>query len=242
MFGGVQRMGKAFDPMLIIELIPTLLHYLGVTLLLLALSTILGLILGIAAAIPRLFKIPFFNHLVILYVSFIRGTPIIIQLFLVFYGLPAVLLLVNVDISRMEPIYFVIITYAISNGAGFSEIFRGSIQAIDYGQTEAAYSVGMTSSQSFFRIVLPQAIRIAFPNIGNHVIGSLKDTSLAFTIGVMDMMGRGETLIASTAHALEVYIALSIIYYVVVILLERIVSKLEKYFNRHEKAHVSIAA
>lgn len=232
-------MGKAFDAMLIAEFIPTLIHYLGVTLQILAASIFLGLILGIAASIPRLFKIPVLNQLVILYVSFIRGTPILIQLFLVFYGLPAVLLFVGIDISRMDPLYFVIITYAVSNGAGFSEIFRGAIRAVDIGQTEAAYSVGMTSTQNFFRIVLPQAIRIAFPNLANSVIGSLKDTSLAFTIGVMDMVGRGDTLIASTAHALEVYISLSIIYYVVVLLFEKLFRIIEKYFNRYQKADLS---
>ena len=235
-------MGKAFDPLLIIEFIPTLVHYLGVTLQILAASIFLGLILGIAAAIPRLFKIPLLNQLVILYVSFIRGTPILIQLFLFFYGLPAVLMLFHLDLSKLDAIYFVIMTYAISNGAGFSEIFRGAIRAVDYGQTEAAYSVGMTASQNFFRIVIPQAIRIAFPNMANSVIGSLKDTSLAFTIGVMDMVGRGDTLIASTAHALEVYMSLSIIYYAVVLLFEKIFSKLEKYFNRYQKSNVSTAA
>jgi L-cystine transport system permease protein len=236
-------MGKAFDLMLIIEFIPTLIQYLGITLQILAASIILGFILGIAAAIPRLYKIPILNLLVILYVSFIRGTPILIQLFLVFYGLPAILILLfSIDITRMEAIYFVIITYAISNGAGFSEIFRAAIRAVDYGQTEAAFSVGMTSRQNFFRIVLPQAVRIAFPNMANSVIGSLKDTSLAFTIGVMDMMGRGDTLIAATAHALEVYISLSIIYYMIVVMFEKIFSKLEKYFNRYQKADATAVA
>lgn len=238
----IVKMGKAFDLKLIIEFIPTLIQYLGITLQILGASIILGLILGIAAAIPRLFKIPLLNQLVILYVSFVRGTPILIQLSLVFYGLPAVLMIFNIDISKLDAIYFVIVTYAISNGAGFAEIFRGAIRAVDYGQSEAAYSVGMTGSQNFFRIVLPQALRIAFPNMANSVIGSLKDTSLAFTIGVMDMMGRGDTLIASTAHALEVYISLSIIYYVVVLLFEKIFSKLEKYYNRYRKADLAAAA
>lgn len=236
-------MGKAFDIMLIFEFIPTLIHYLGVTLQILAASIILGLILGIAAAIPRLFKIPLLNQLVILYVSFIRGTPILIQLFLVFYGLPAILMLLfSIDITRMEAIYFVIITYALSNGAGFAEIFRAAIRAVDHGQTEAGYSVGMTGRQNFFRIVLPQAVRIAFPNMANSVIGSLKDTSLAFTIGVMDMMGRGDTLIAATAHALEVYISLAIIYYAIVLLFEKLFRVLEKYHNRYQKADVTAVA
>lgn len=119
-------------------------------------------------------------------------------------------------------------------GQFFSEIFRSAIKGVDYGQTEAAMSVGMSPVQSFFRIVLPQSVSIAFPNVANSVISSLKDTSLAFTIGLMDMMGRGETLIAATAHALEVYIALSIIYYVVVLILEQVAKLFEKRANRHK--------
>ncbi|UYY99622.1 amino acid ABC transporter permease [Peribacillus frigoritolerans] len=233
-------MGKAFDPSLIVDFIPTLIYYLGVTLQILAASVLLGMVIGIAAAILRLFRIPVVNQFVILYISFIRGTPILIQLFLVFYGLPAILLFINIDISRMDALYFVIITYALSNGAHFAEIFRGAIKAVDYGQTEAAYSVGMNNSQSFFRIVLPQAIRIAFPNIANSIIGSLKDTSLAFTIGVMDMMGRGETLIAATAHALEVYLSLAVIYYAVVLLFEKIFRLYENRINRHQSVDVSV--
>ncbi|GCD84253.1 L-cystine transport system permease protein TcyL [Parageobacillus thermoglucosidasius] len=234
-------MGKAFDITLVGEFLPQLVQYLGVTLQILAVSTVFGIVIGIAAAIPRLFRIPILSQLVIVYVSFIRGTPILIQLFLIFYGVPALFLLFDIDLTRMDPLYFVMITYSLSNGAVFSEIFRGAIQAIDYGQTEAAYSVGMSDSQTFFRIIIPQAIGIAFPNMGNCIISSLKDTSLAFTIGVMDMVGRGETLIASTAHALEVYISLSIIYYIVVLVLEKLFRLFEKRVNRYKPDVVSSA-
>lgn len=234
-------MGKVFDPTLILEFIPTLVKYLGVTLEILVASIFLGTIIGIAAAIPKLFHIPIVKQIVTIYISFIRGTPIIIQLFLVFYGLPAVLSIINIDISRMDALYFVIITYSLSNGAIFAEIFRGAISAVEFGQTEAAYSIGMTPFQNFTRIVFPQAIRVAFPNIANTVIGSLKDTSLAFTIGVMDMMGRGETIIAATAHALEVYIALSVVYYVVVLILEKGFKVFEKYANRYQGTDTSVA-
>ncbi|GGA23029.1 amino acid ABC transporter permease [Psychrobacillus lasiicapitis] len=234
-------MGKVFDPSLILEFIPTLVKYLGVTLEILVASIFLGTIIGIAAAIPKLFHIPIVKQLVTIYISFIRGTPIIIQLFLVFYGLPAVLSIINIDISRMDALYFVVITYSLSNGAIFAEIFRGAISAVEFGQTEAAYSIGMTPFQNFTRIVFPQAIRVAFPNIANTVIGSLKDTSLAFTIGVMDMMGRGETIIAATAHALEVYIALSVVYYGVVLILEKGFKVFEKYANRYQGTDTSVA-
>ncbi len=229
-------MGKAFDITLTWGFLQELIPYLGITLQILGVSMLIGIVFGIAAAIPRLFNIPILSQLVILYVSFIRGTPILIQLFLVFYGVPALLLLIGIDVSRMDAIYFVMITYAISNGAVFSEIFRSAIQSVDYGQTEAALSVGMNDSQNFFRIVLPQAWSIALPNVTNSVIGSLKDTSLAFTIGVMDMVGRGETLIAYTAHALEVYISLSIIYYIVVLIMEKTFQVFEKRANLHKAA------
>lgn len=233
-------MGKVFDPSLIIEFIPTLVKYLGITLEILVASIILGTIIGIVAAIPKLFHIPILKQIVTLYISFIRGTPIIIQLFLVFYGLPAILSLINIDITRMDALFFVIITYSLSNGAIFAEIFRGAISAVEFGQTEAAYSIGMTPFQNFTRIIFPQAIRVAFPNIANTVIGSLKDTSLAFTIGVMDMMGRGETIIAATAHPLEVYIALSVIYYMVVLILEKGFKVFEKYTNRYQGTDASV--
>ncbi|MEI4769104.1 amino acid ABC transporter permease [Psychrobacillus sp. FJAT-51614] len=234
-------MGKVFDPSLIIEFIPTLLKYLGVTIEILVASILFGTIIGIVAAIPRLFHIPVLKQLVTLYISFIRGTPIIIQLFLVYYGLPAALTLINIDISRMDALFFVIITYSLSNGAIFAEIFRGAITSVEFGQTEAAYTIGMTPYQNFTRIIFPQAIRVAFPNIANTVIGSLKDTSLAFTIGIMDMMGRGETLISATAHALEVYIALSIIYYIIVLILEKGFKVFEKYTNRYQGTDASVA-
>ncbi|MBO2536664.1 amino acid ABC transporter permease [Rummeliibacillus suwonensis] len=232
-------MGKAFDPALIIEFIPMLVKYLGVTLEILCFSILFGTIIGIIVALPKLFHVPIARQIVTVYISFIRGTPILIQLFLVYYGLPAFLSIWDIDITRMYALYFVIITYSLSHGAIFAEIFRSAIQAIDVGQTEAAYSVGMKPIQSFFRIVFPQAIRIAFPNMANSVIGSLKDTSLAFTIGVMDMMGRGETLIASTAHALEVYISLSIVYYVIVLLFEKVFSVSERYLNRYHSQGIS---
>lgn len=226
-------MGTFFEPSLIFTSIPKLLSYLHITIEILVLSVALGLLLGILIAVPKLYHVPILKEIVTVYISFIRGTPILIQLFLVFYGLPVVVGLFGVDITRMDPFYFVIITYTLSNAAAFAEIFRAAIKSVDYGQTEAAYSVGFTAWQNFYRIVFPQAFRVAFPNIANTSISSLKDTSLAFSIGVMDMMGRGDTLISATAHALEIYLALSVIYYVIVLIFERGFKWIERYLNRY---------
>lgn len=228
-------MGNDFDWMLIANVLPILLQYLPVTLEILFFSIVFGLLFGFVAAIPKLLQIPILKQMVTIYISFIRGTPILIQLFLVFYGVPALLKMIHIDVTRMDAIYFVIITYTFSNAASFAEIFRAAILTIDRGQLEAAYAVGLNRAQAFLRIILPQALRIAFPNMANTMVSSLKDTSLAFSIGVMDMVGRGETLIASTTRALEIYLALSVVYYVIVVFAEKILKRNERYLNRYMK-------
>ncbi|OEC00175.1 cysteine ABC transporter permease [Lysinibacillus sphaericus] len=228
-------MGNDFDWMLIANVLPILLQYLPVTLEILFFSIVFGILFGIVVALPKLLQIPILKQMVTIYISFIRGTPILIQLFLVFYGIPALLKMIHIDVTRMDAMYFVIITYTFSNAASFAEIFRAAILTIDRGQLEAAYAVGLNRAQAFLRIILPQALRIAFPNMSNTMISSLKDTSLAFSIGVMDMVGRGETLIASTTRALEIYLALSVVYYVIVLFAEKVLKRNERYLNRYMK-------
>lgn len=226
-------MGKAFDPFLILKFLPLLVSYLPVTLFILILSITGGLLIGFLAALPRIYKLPILGPAASVYISFMRGTPILIQLFLVYYGLPAVLQFTGMDLSRMNPVFFVVLTYSLNCGAVFSEIIRGGVNSVESGQEEAAFSIGMSTRQAFLRIVLPQALIMSFPNFGNTVIGFLKDTSLAFTIGVVDMLGRGDSLIASTSHALEVYISLSVIYYLIAILLEKGFKLTENRLQRH---------
>ncbi|KEK12924.1 cysteine ABC transporter permease [Lysinibacillus sphaericus] len=232
-------MDNNFDFVLIAKVLPTLLQYLPVTAEILVFSILFGMVLGIMLAIPKLLNVAGLKQLITIYISFVRGTPILVQLFLVFYGVPALLKLIHIDVTRMDAMYFVIITYTLSNAAAFAEIFRAAILTVDRGQMEAAYSVGLSSPQAFLRIVFPQAIRVAFPNIANTMISSLKDTSLAFSIGVMDMVGRGETLIASTTRAFEIYVALSIVYFAIVIILEKIFKFNERYFNRYMPKEVA---
>ncbi len=222
------------DITLIVDFFPKLISYLHITLLILVAAVAIGLVIGVVIALIRIYKVPGFNQLALIYISFMRGTPILIQLFLIYFGLPTLLALVHIDVSRANPLLFVAITYGLSCGASFAEIIRGAVNGVEKGQTEAAYSIGMNEKQMMVRIILPQALVMAFPNFANSVIGSLKDTSLAFTIGVMDMVGRGNTLIASSLHALEVYITLSIIYYGVVICLEKGFSLSEKKLQRFE--------
>jgi L-cystine transport system permease protein len=226
-------MGTSFDLRLIFQFLPKLLSYLHITLLILVVSLVIGTLIGFLIALPRLYKIPVVNRLAMIYVSFVRGTPTLIQLFLVYYGLPEILKPVGFDLSQVSPIAFVITTYALSSGAFISEIIRSAVNSVDRGQSEAAYSVGMTGVSTFIRIVLPQALVTAFPNFANSVISFLKDTSLAFSVGVMDMVGMSQVLGTNTMHYLEIYISLAIIYYAICIVLERLFHLAEHRLQRH---------
>ncbi|WP_248923992.1 amino acid ABC transporter permease [Paenibacillus hamazuiensis] len=227
-------MGKAFDPLLIWEYLPKLLQYLPTTLLILAASVLLGVAIGLLLALIRLYRLPVLNQLVIAYVSFTRGTPILIQLFLVYYGIPELLRLISIEVSDIHALVFVIVTYGLHFAAFFSEVVRAAVLSVDRGQMEAAHAVGMTGRDAFFRIVFPQALMVAFPNFANLVVSSLKDTSLAFSLGVMDMVGRAETL-GTSGHFLEIFIALGIIYYAICVLLERGFAIAERRLQRHER-------
>ncbi|AFI29467.1 sulfur-containing amino acid ABC transporter permease TcyL [Bacillus stercoris] len=233
-------MEKAFDMNMIGDFVPTLTAYLPVTLYILTLSLLFGFVLGLFLALPRIYNIPIVNQLAKVYISFFRGTPIMVQLFIVFYGIPALTGLIGIDTSKMDPFYAAVATYALSNAAAVAEIIRAGVGSVDKGQTEAAYSIGLSGSQAFRRIVLPQALVQAFPNMGNMVISSLKDTSLAFSIGVMDMSGRGQTLITSSNHSLEVYIALSIVYYAVAVLFEWFFQVAEKRIKKNQTRIVTV--
>lgn len=227
-------MSRKFDITYVFDFIPKLLTYLNITLLIVGSSILLGLVIGMLVALPRLYNVPVLKRISQVYVSFFRGTPILIQLFLIYYGLPTILQWINIDISRVAVLYFVVLAYALNSGAFVSEMIRASVSAVDKGQIEAAQSIGMSGYQTFTRIILPQALAISIPLFGNLVIGNLKDTSLAFTLGVMEMTGRSQTLGTATQHFVETYIALSLIYFVISMILEQVFLWLERRLHRHE--------
>ncbi|WP_058302904.1 amino acid ABC transporter permease [Gorillibacterium timonense] len=228
-------MEYGFDISYVFEFIPKLLQTLNLTLLIVAGALVLGLVVGFLVALPRLYKIPVLGQLSMVFVSFFRGTPVLIQLFLFYYGLPEILKLISIDVSRLPALYFVMLTFGLNAGAYLSENIRAAVMAVDRGQVEAAYSLGMTGYQAFVRIVLPQALAIAVPVFSNLVLAMLKDTSLAFTLGVMEMTGKAQTLGTLTQHFLETYLALALIYLVICAMLERILLLVERRLQRHKQ-------
>jgi len=216
----------------VLEYFPQLFSRLHITLIISFSALLLGLVVGTLIAVVRIFKIPVFNQLATLYISFLRGTPVIVQVFLVFYGLPALLsplfLPFGINLNHADPIFFVILTYALSSSAYLSVMISASILGVDKGQSEAALTIGMTRLQLFRRIIAPQAFHIALPELGNNTVGLLKDTSLAFTVGVVDMVGAISAIAARTRHSLEGYVVAAIIYFVLCTALERTFTFIEK--------------
>ncbi|MCM1243246.1 MAG: amino acid ABC transporter permease [Roseburia sp.] len=191
------------------------------TLLIVLISVLIGIVIGIMTAFVRINRIPVLYQISGVYISFIRGTPQIVQLFLVYYGLPVLLDgLFGVDLNRLDAIYFVLIAYGLNEGAFLSEMFRGGLSAIPAGQYEAGYAAGLTRIQTFFRIIIPQAVRIVLPGFAVDLIMLFQNTSLASSIGVRDLMGRAGLMATVTKHTIENYFCAALIFVVISILLE----------------------
>jgi L-cystine transport system permease protein len=208
--------------------LPKLLAALPVTLSIVAVATVVGLAIGIGIAFIRIERVPVLRQIAAVYVSFIRSTPILVQLFITFYGLPMVLNLFGINIIRWDAIFFVYITYGINVSAFMSEIVRTSVLSVPYSQWDAGYSVGMTKFQAYFRIVLPQSVVIAIPSFGTTLVGLLQDSSLAYLLGIIDVIGQINILASKTTHSLEGYFIAMIIFIVLSTIVERIFGRLEK--------------
>ncbi|MCE5285710.1 MAG: amino acid ABC transporter permease [Pelosinus sp.] len=222
-------MENIFSFSLFIDAFPKLLSRLDITLYIVLIALIFGLLIGSYIALVRLYKMPVLSQLATVYVSFIRGIPILVLLYIVYIGLPVLVEgLFHVNINRWDTLIFVLIAYIVNSSAFLSEIIRSAVAGVEVGQTEAAYAVGMTRWQAFRRIVFPQAIKIALPALGNNIVSLLKDTSLAYTLGVIDIIGVIKAISSNTYRSLEAYAAAAIIFFVLSLLLEQTFKRLEK--------------
>lgn len=214
-----------------IEVFPKLIMTLPITLLIIIVSAIFGLLLSIGVTYLRLKKLKIIGPILEIYVSFMRSTPILIQLFLVFYGLPVLMNSLGFNAGDFGAITSSIIALIIFNGAYLSEILRPAYLSVERGQHEAADSLGYKPFEKFRKIVLPQLAPIALPGLGNAIIYLVHDTSLVFTIGVVDIMGQAKLLIANTygENKIEMYLAIAIMYWLVCLASDRIIKLLENF-------------
>lgn len=235
-------MGKIFDFETVISSIPKILVYLPVTIEITVLSMIFGLVLGLLLALIKMNKIPILAQFAAVFVSFVRGTPLIVQLYLSYTGIPLLLKYynyandTNYTINKVPAMLFVLVTFSLNEAAYNSETLRAALQSVDSGQIEAAQSLGMTYWQVFRRIILPEAFVVALPTLGNTLIGLLKGTSLAFVCAVVEITAQAKIIAGANYRYFEVYLALAFIYWMVTIIIEQIIRIVEKRFDIPENS------
>ena len=226
---------RPFSPDIIFTSIPALLPYLTVTLVVGVTSILTGSILGVLLAWAKLSGHKVIRALADGYTYIIRCTPSIVLLFVVFYGLPKFMEAeFGIDLDDLSRAVFVIITFTLLFGAYVSEVFRSAYETVDKGQYEAAVTIGLSPKQAFFRVMLPQAAVIALPNFGNSVINLMKESALAYTIGLIDLLGRTNLIIAKNygAYGIELYVACLLIYWGLSLVIEQAFLRMESYLDR----------
>ncbi len=206
------------------EILPVIASKVNVTFELTIISTIFALLIGVIVAIIGYYKIAGLYQLTRVYVSVMRGTPIVAQLYFFYYGIA----LYSAFIRDMAPLIAVSVVLSFNEGAFMSESIRGALIYVDEGQREAAYSLGMTNFQLVTRIVIPQAVRVALPPLFNDIINLIKMTSLAFMLGVPDIMGAAKIEGARTFRYFEIYAVVMLIYWVVIFVLGLLHKMMEK--------------
>ena len=204
---------------------PLLVAGAGITIEITALSVFFGMLIGIIVALVRMSDFKILRWLGNVYVDFIRGTPLLIQIFLVYFALPSIIG------HRVDAFFAAISACSINSGAYVAEVFRGGIQSIDVGQMEAGRSLGMTWWQTMRYIILPKAFKRIIPPLGNEFIAMLKDSSLVSVIGFEELTRRGQLIIARTYASFEIWMAVAIIYLILTFTVARLTGLLERKFD-----------
>ncbi|HFI0667195.1 TPA: amino acid ABC transporter permease [Streptococcus suis] len=212
----------SYDLSYVFKFLPEILYALPLTLWILIVTIVIGSLLGALLAWGQLYGDEVIVSISKGYVFVLRCTPPIVLLFMVFYGLPEFLeWWLGLDVNGWSRTVFVITAMTLLYAATISEVFKSAYLAVPNGQMEAGLSIGLTEFQTFQRILLPQAFRFALPNISNAILNLLKDTALAYTIGLADIMGAGNLLIGRNLgnYSLETYTAVAVVYWSLALLL-----------------------
>lgn len=197
-----------------------------VTIPLTALSFTFALIIAVIVALIQFANVPILTQLARFYIWIIRGTPLLVQLFIVFYGLPHVGILI-------DPFVAAVVVFSINEGAYCSETMRAALESVPKGQLEAGLCAGMSWGQTIRRIVLPQAFRTAFPTLGNSLISMVKDTSLAANITVTEMFMTTQRIVARTYEPLLLYVEVGLIYLIFCTVLTKLQTSGEKRLQKY---------
>jgi His/Glu/Gln/Arg/opine family amino acid ABC transporter permease subunit len=215
--------------------IPQIIKFLPVTLWMAFASSVIGWTLGFFTAVIRIRRIPVLNQLAGFYISLIRGTPLMVQIYLTYYGIPIIIVVFHAlrgdptaPANAFSPIIFAIAAFSLNCGAYSSETIRAAIISVDRGQIEAAYSVGLTNVQAMRRITLPQALTVVVPMLGNSLMSNLLGTSLAFSVSVVDITASARLVGGRSYRYFEVFVIVAAIYWVACFIVGQITRRIEK--------------
>jgi octopine/nopaline transport system permease protein len=230
----------SFDLALILDSIPKMLMGIGLTLQLLFLSLALGTALAVILLLMRVSGRWFLSMPAMVYIYIFRGTPILVQIFIIYYGLPQLEIIRDSILWPIlrEPFGCAIVALSLNTGAYVSEIFRGGVLGVDRGLKEAGAALGLSARHRFIYITAPIAIRLSLPAYSNDVISLMKSTALASTITLLDMMGIARTIVAETYAPYEVFLSLMVIYLILTWIIQRSFGWIEKRMSRHVRSEI----
>lgn len=223
----------------IAEAFPEVLASIPVTLLLVFVSIPIGWVLGILIALVKNAKVPVLYQISVVFVSFMRSVPMVVVLFVAYYSVPLIIqsyttsIGLSVNVDAVPAAAYAICAFIFEQAAYSSEVFRSAILAVDKGQLEAAESVGMTKAVAYLRIVLPQAITSALPNLNGLFVGLVQGTSLAYFVGVYEVMATSNLLATSSYAYIEAYLMATVIYEVLSFVFNRIFRVIEGRASRY---------
>ncbi|MFD1739082.1 amino acid ABC transporter permease [Bacillus salitolerans] len=224
-FSDPEKMERILD-ILLSSLLPMVKGALYYTIPLTILSFTVGIVIAILTALARISGNRLFQTIASMYVSIVRGTPLLVQLFIIFYGLPTIGVII-------DPFPSAVIGFSLNVGAYASEVIRAAILSTPKGQWEAAYSIGMNYRQTLRRVILPQASRVSIPPLSNSFISLVKDTSLASLILVTEMFRKAQEIAAQTYEFLYLYTEAAFLYWMICFGLSLIQGKIERRLDRY---------
>lgn len=225
----------------ILKSTPKILMAVPITLFMAFSAAAIGWILGLGIALIRKSKVPVLSQIFAVFVSFMRGVPMVILLYISYYALPIMIysyglsIGIVIDVNVVPPVIYAIIALTLDQAAYSSEVFRSSLEAVNAGQMEASYSIGMTKAQGLLRIVLPQSLAIAMPNLSGLFLGLVKGTSLAYYVGVYEITATANLLAMPALNFIDAYIMTTLIYEVISFVLNKSFLKIENRLKRFKK-------
>ncbi len=214
-----------FNFNLIVESLPLLLSGAWITIEITGMSVGIGFLIGMIVSLVRMSSITPLKWIAKLYVDIIRGTPLLVQIFIIYFALPRVIG------QPINPYVAAVAACSINSGAYVSEIFRAGLQSVDKGQMEAGRSLGLSWAQTMRFIIMPQAIKNIIPALGNEFIAMLKDSSLVSVIGFEELTRRGQLIIAKTYGSFEIWSAVAFIYLIMTFTISQLVGYLERRYK-----------